>query len=216
MHYVDRGPEPVALKKYRDTYTAPWVDHYERGRGTRPNDTYWRRFHERLRAPFSGLCGYCEAECKGEVDHFRPKSVFPRRVYVWANWVFACHDCNNSKGEQWPDLGYIDPCSRIRLSRPEQFFDFDLKTGEITPKASLSRRRWERARTMIADLKLNAFHQLRRRLRWISLVSEVLEGDSEDDPGHRDFVERVSARTSPLSSITRAFLAEQSYFGNKG
>jgi hypothetical protein len=131
------------------------------------------------------------------VDHFRPKSRFPQYVYGWSNWMFSCHDCNNSKGEKWPAGGYIDPCARKRSSWPEQFFDFDLKTGEITPKVGLSRRRWDKARTMIDDLALNAFHHLRKRFERISLPSEVLRGNIPDDPFHKkDFLRRVSARSA--------------------
>ena len=215
MHYVNRGPEPRGVKRYQGEYTPRWVAYYEGGIGSKPNDSHWRKFHKKLRDVFSGSCGYCESECKGEVDHFRPKSRFPQRVYDWSNWVFSCHDCNNSKGNEWPNGGYIDPCARIRSSRPEQFFDFDLKTGEITPKAALSSSRWNKARRMIDDLKLNAFHHLRGRLTRISLVSEVLKGDNEDDPDHEDFVQRISARDCQFSSITRVLLLEQGYLGKR-
>jgi len=211
MHCVDRGPELQRLKAYRDRYTTKWVEYYERGLGTKPGDSYWRGFQDDLGGVFSGLCGYCEAECKGEVDHFRPKSRFPRRVYEWSNWVYACHDCNHAKSEKWPKNGYVDPCARTRASRPERFFHFDLKTGEIIPNAGLTPARRHKAQSMIEDLKLNAFHHLRRRLRWIRLVAEVLGGENQNDPGHADFVQRISARDCPLSSVTRAFLAEQGY-----
>lgn len=212
MHYVARGREPEGLEPYRDKYTPGWVEHYERQTRPKPTDSYWREFREHLGNAFSHLCGYCEASCKGEADHFRPKSRFPEHVYQWSNWVFACHDCNQSKGEKWPTDGYVDPCARIRSSRPEQFFDFDVKTGEIIPKAGLTRRRWEKATRMIDDLKLNAHHHLRRRLLWIAMVSKVLKGEYEDDPGHADFVERVTARDCPLSSVARSFLAQKGYF----
>lgn len=212
MHYVDRGPEPRGLKKYRDEYTQRWVEYYEQGIGSKPSDSHWSKFHKKLGKIFSFLCGYCERGCKGEVDHFRPKSRFPQNVYDWSNWVFSCHDCNNIKREKWPNFGYIDPCARTHSSRPEQFFEFDVKTGEINPKARLTERQWQKARIIIDDLKLNAFHHLRSRLTWLGLVSEVLKGENEDDPEHEDFVKRFSARGCQFSSITRAFLAEQGYF----
>lgn len=211
MHYVDRGSEPNGVKKYRDLCTPRWIDYYEQGIGSKPTDSHWNKFHNNLREAFLGLCGYCECDCKGEVDHFRPKSQFPQRVYDWSNWVFSCHDCNNSKREKWPNGGYVDPCTKVLSSRPEEFFDFDLKTGEITPRTSLTPTRWAKASKMIDDLKLNAFHHLRRRLTWISLVSEVLKGDNEDDPDHDDFVQHISARDCQFSSITRILLLEQGY-----
>jgi len=212
MHYVDRGPEPKVLKKYRDEYTRRWVEYYEQGIGSKPTDSHWSKFNNKLGKVFSFICGYCETDCKGEVDHFRPKSRFPRKVYDWSNWIFSCHDCNNIKGEKWPNGGYIDPCIRTQSSQPEQFFEFDLKTGEIKPKVGLTGRRWQKAITMIDDLKLNAFHHLRRRLTWISLVLEVLKGENEDDPDHKNFIQLVSARGCQFSSITRVLLVEEGYF----
>lgn len=35
-----------------------------------------------VRTVFFGLCAYCEELCKDEVEHFRPKSRFPERVYT--------------------------------------------------------------------------------------------------------------------------------------
>lgn len=215
MHFVERGPEPDGLKAYRDRYTAKWEKYYPGRTGTKPSDAYWREFAGDLGEAFFGLCGYCEADCKGEVDHFRPKSRFPSRVYQWSNWVFSCHDCNHSKGGEWPKTGYVDPCARTRPLRPEEFFDFDLKTGEILPKRGLTPPRRQKAQTMLIDLKLNAFHHLKRRLRWIRVVAAVLAGDNPNDPGHKDFVQSVSARDYPLSSIARTFLTEEGYLARE-
>lgn len=149
------------------------------------------------------------------MDHFRPKSRFPQYVYEWSNWVFSCRDCNNSKGEKWPEGGYIDPCARNPTSWPERFFDFDLKTGEIIPKAGLCRRRWEKAITMINDLALNAFHHLRKRLERINLLSEVLRGNIPDDAfDKKDFVRRLSARSTQFCSVTRVLLAASANSGD--
>ncbi len=174
MHWVDRGTEPPALKKVRRKHTSRWVKHYRHGQGTKPSDDHWRDFHEDLRKAFSDLCAYCEETCKGEVDHFHPKSKFPEDVYRWSNWLFACHDCNHAKSDEWPSGGYVDPCAKTRLARPEEFFDFDWKTGEIVPKPRLSRARHKKAVTTIRDLKLNAYHKLKDRLIWVIMVGTVL------------------------------------------
>ena len=134
MHSVVRGPEPPGLKQLKRRLTPKWVRYYREGKGKKPADVRWRDFHASLRDVFFRLCAYCEQFCKGEVDHFRPKSRFPQRVYQWSNWVHACHACNNGRGEKWPPCGYVDPCARLARSRPEAHFDFDTKTAEITPR----------------------------------------------------------------------------------
>jgi len=208
MHWVDRGPEPDGLEKIRLRYTTGWVDHYgNKTRANPPSDDYWRRFHEDLYNAFFGLCAYCERRDRGEVEHFRPKSKFPERVYQWTNWVFSCHWCNHSKGEKWPAGGYVDPCARLRALRPEEFFGFDTTSGTIHPKDGLNVRRREKAEGMINHLGLNHRHQIEARLAWLWLVSQVVAGN----PSNADLIRQLVSRSRELSSITRVKLAELGY-----
>ena len=119
MHWIDRGPEPRGLGEIRERYTPRWIGHYRDSVETKPTDSRWRDFHDELEQRFFGLCGYCESIDKGEVDHFHPKSRFPESVYDWSNWIFACHDCNQAKGDKWPGGGYVDPCAMDESCRPE-------------------------------------------------------------------------------------------------
>ena len=211
MHYVNRRAEPKGLQSYRDRYTPGWVNHYARENGAKPSDSHWRKFHGLIEKNFFGLCGYCETACRGEVDHFRPKNRFPKLVYEWSNWVFSCHDCNHSKGRKWPDGGYIDPCARIRSSRPEKFFEFDLISCEIIPRNGLTPRHQQKAKKMIDDLHLNDFHHLKARLQWITVVSQVLNNEDKGDPDHENFIQLVSSRDRQFSSVTRVLLADLGY-----
>ena len=211
MHTVSRGPAPGGLRVIRDKYTPRWVRYYRNGTGRKPSDSKWRRFHPDLWNVFFGICGYCEQECKGEVEHFRPKSRFPERVYEWENWVLACHVCNNMKSGKWPAGGYVDPCAKSRTARPESYFDFDTTTGEILPTANLSAARRRKAERMIADLRLNEHHHLKARARWISVLSDVLDDQDANDLRARRFANAVASRESRFSSITRTWLKEQGY-----
>ncbi len=103
MHHVYRGPEPVNSGPIRDQHTRPWIRFYRDGMGSRPSDSHWRRFAGLLENVFGGLCAFCEEHCKGEVEHFLPKSLYPHLVYYWSNWLFSCHDCNNTKGKNGPN-----------------------------------------------------------------------------------------------------------------
>ena len=212
MHWVDRGPEPARLGPIRAIYTLRWVQHYRQGIGNRPSDSHWRAFLPDLRIPFRGLCGYCEAIARGEVDHFQPKSRYPELVYSWSNWIFACHDCNNAKWERWPPRGYVNPCAKSRPAFPERYFTFDTQTGEILPKGDLSPLRRIKAQRTIDDLKLNEWHHLKRRTVWIWELSKIIPSnpdrltpDLERDRAH------FAARTTPYSSITRAWLSERGH-----
>ena len=209
MHWVDRGPEPTGLAAVSTRYTPRWVAYYQ-GRSGKPSDSLWLNFLGDLCGSFSGLCAYCEERDKGEVDHFRPKSRFPERVYQWSNWIFACHNCNQSKRDKWPPGGYVDPCSK--RERPESFFRFDTTTGEILPKPELSPDLRDKAQKTIDDLSLNGSHHLKGRLRWLYLVSNAISDDPKYQTINKEKLRTdLACRTTEWSSITRAWLVEQGY-----
>ncbi|NJL27216.1 MAG: hypothetical protein HC897_04660 [Thermoanaerobaculia bacterium] len=68
-------------------------------------------------------CAYCQspvgADQHGEVEHFKPKLLFPAAAYDWGNYFLSCQQCNNYKGDKWPAAGtYLrpdegDPASRL-------------------------------------------------------------------------------------------------------
>ena len=145
-----------------------------------------------------------EDETNGEVDHFRPKAHFPESVYEWSNWVLACHDCNNPKNVHWPRFGFVNPCSK--RDKPENYFDFDLLTGEILPKASLKIQCKRKALDTIGHLRLNGFHQLKRRRNWISIFTFLINQGNRNQKQYRLFVKQMTARETALSSLSRAIL----------
>ena len=211
MHWVDRGEEPSRLEAIRLQFTPGWVRYYPDRSGNRPTDTRWQDFRNDLSRVFYGLCAYCEEEDKGEVDHFRPVSKCPNLVYEWTNWVFACHNCNQSKSNKWPDAGYIDPCASIESERPEHFFDFDTSTGELIPITDLSEDASNRAVQMINDLSLNAPHHINRREERILFVGHRLGEVIENSEEEQEFLEKITSRDFALSSFNRALLEEQGF-----
>ena len=43
-------------------------------------------------------CAYCEDSAADEVEHVRPKDLYPEHVFRWKNYVYACGPCNGPKG----------------------------------------------------------------------------------------------------------------------
>ena len=212
MHHVARGPEPVDLGPIRAQYTQRWIRFYRDGLGKKPRDSRWRLFAELLENLFGGLCAYCEERCKGEVEHFLPKSLYPHLVYYWSNWLFSCHDCNNSKGKKWPELGYVDPCAFSKGSRPEVFFSFDTTTGEVLPRDGLSPLQHQKAENTIYDLGLNDRHHLKKRKEWVGMVSGLFQSGpgklTETEERQR---KHFSSYAAPFSSIVKTWLSENGY-----
>jgi len=116
------------------------------------------------------------------------------------------------KGEKWPAGGFVDPCARSRLARPENYFSFDTLTGEVIPKDGITPARRNKARSMINDLRLNEVHHLRKTSQWLGMASRALVelalDESDYDSG---LVDVLANRNNELSSITRVWLSEQGY-----
>lgn len=208
MHWINRGPEPTRLAAISFRYTPRWIAHYRGQTGAKPTDSHWREFHADLAVAFSGLCAYCEELCPGQIDHFRPKSKFPALVYEWSNWVFSCHRCNQLKGDTWPAGGYVDPCAKSKLARPEIFFTFDTATGAVVPQPGLTPARSIKAQSMIENLGLNEGFHTEKRLQWLWAISEMLKAGLEVQDR---VLRKLVARNTEFSSLARVFLAERGY-----
>jgi hypothetical protein len=63
-------------------------------------------------------CAYCEDSVADEVEHVRPKALYPEVVFAWANYVYACGPCNGPKGNHYAVFVNADATpSRSRASR---------------------------------------------------------------------------------------------------
>ena len=212
MHLVERSNEPHGLKDIRERLTSRWERHYTSGEGNKPTDDYWRSFHKDVKRDFGGICGYCESRPKGQIDHFKPKSRYPKLVYYWNNWVFACHDCNHAKGRGFPKSGYVNPCELVEGLRPEGYFTFDTVTCEIIARPGLSDRERERAQGMVDDLRLNDLHHIANRSDAIAAVAErFANGPVEPTSSTGQWVTQRTASDCPYSSAVRAWLSEHGF-----
>ncbi|MBL8897116.1 MAG: hypothetical protein JNM84_05790 [Planctomycetes bacterium] len=68
---------------------------------------HWKRAKAALRRESFDKCVYCESPtatvAHGDVEHFRPKSLYWWLAFCYDNYVFACQICNQSfKGNQFP------------------------------------------------------------------------------------------------------------------
>lgn len=99
-------------------------------------------------------CAYCQDSLADEVEHIRPKNLFPDHAFVWGNYLFACGPCNGPKSNRFGVVngavveefirgrndavvpppagvsGFIDP----RTEDPFAFFEMDL--GGVTPNGA--------------------------------------------------------------------------------
>lgn len=74
----------------------------------------WKSIKKRLLAISRNKCSYCESasggDQHGQVEHYKPKSIFPTGAYDWDNYLYSCEKCNHSKSNKWPETGaYVRP-----------------------------------------------------------------------------------------------------------
>ena len=70
----------------------------------------WKKMKPALRRESFNKCAYCEANtavvAHGDVEHFRPKSIYWWLAFCVDNYVFACQLCNQThKGDRFPVFG---------------------------------------------------------------------------------------------------------------
>ncbi|MGD9538795.1 MAG: hypothetical protein AB7P52_16020 [Alphaproteobacteria bacterium] len=71
-------------------------------RNTRRNTTF-----RVVRDTLSNMCGgaqrcaYCEDSVGDEVEHIKPKDLYPEDVFRWPNYVYACGPCNRGKNNKF-------------------------------------------------------------------------------------------------------------------
>lgn len=123
-------------------------------------------------------CAYCEDSAADEVEHIRPKTLYPELVFAWTNYLYACGPCNGPKNNHFavfaegtgvltsvararnapivpPIPGkavFIDP----RVDDPTEYLSLDLSdTFWFTPRAKPGTAEHARADYTIRALQLN-------------------------------------------------------------
>ena len=179
------------------------ADAHRLGRpGRRRAAPHRHRIREELAKDFGSMCGYCETSGFGTTDHFRPRSRFPHLTFEWLNLVYACHRCNQAKGNSWPGFDdqsidmwlvaesprftpiseYVTPNAEAGRRAAQEHFEFRVETGEIRAAEQLSDEEWSMARRTIRDVDLNDSrrgendpgHLLNRRRRQRRLLEQRL------------------------------------------
>lgn len=177
MHSVERSPEPDFWPELQSTFHH-WDD---LGSGER------QQIRDALAGDFGPICAYCERPCHSQgrpgaasdaetIDHFRPRNRFSGRYLEWLNLIYACHRCNQRKGNQWPGFGdteinqrltdrypaqyvapaeYVNPNWTIGEKPVREYFGFDVNTGAIVPAQGLDATEWSIALRTILDIDLN-------------------------------------------------------------
>lgn len=72
------------------------------------NSTFWKQAKPQLLVESNNKCAYCETPTRvvayGDVEHFRPKSVYWWLAYSYENYLPSCGSCNQEYKKDFFDL----------------------------------------------------------------------------------------------------------------
>ena len=148
------------------------------GNRNRHGNPVFRRVRGRLADICAGArrCGYCEDSAADEIEHIKPRDLYPETVFVWENYLLSCGLCNRSKGHRFAVLrdGEVVDVTRPRRAPvrpprrgapapidprredPLQFLDLDIQeTFMFLPKENAAPLTGQRASYTIGILDLN-------------------------------------------------------------
>ena len=113
-------------------------------------------------------CAYCDChplkDDRGfEIDHFKPKTLFPLEAFTYLNLLPSCNECNK-KGSKY-DVLLVKPDEESYQF--EDFFRYDSFTGEILPNPAKSEENQKRAFETIKIFRLNFEGKPRNRMKAI-------------------------------------------------
>ena len=122
-----------------------------------------------LQAASFDKCMYCESKVShvyfGDVEHIRPKDLFPDLEFNWDNLGFVCAKCNNAKLNQWHDEApYInayeeDPGAHLAAVGAWVLHRNGSERGELT---------WR-------DISLNRPHLVEQRGARIKAIADLVD-----------------------------------------
>jgi len=164
MMKFTRGRRPGYLDDYRR-----WGRKYAEQRRQGNTEFKWRTsVKDKLKMDLAKLtashCSFCDSYPLGQetIEHFRPRSQFPKLAYVWHNLFLCCEACQGAKDDGF-DKKLLKPDRRGYNF--EHYFIVNFKTGEIEVNPSASVDDQERARITIAMYNLNDRSTERRTYR---------------------------------------------------
>jgi uncharacterized protein (TIGR02646 family) len=98
--------------------------------------TFWKTAKAQLKKESKGKCAYCEANTEvvahGDVEHYRPKSIYWWLAYTYDNYLYACQICNQRyKSNNFPIGANLYPEPNIATNTTDH--NIERLAGNISP-----------------------------------------------------------------------------------
>ncbi len=167
-------PDPP---QWLSTKCQRWGQRYEQRMSVNPGAPFSWPQHGRqkinrlllplLRQMTNDHCAFCDifqmvAEIRETIEHFKPKSQYPREAFQWENLFLCCDKCQGAKQELFDPL----------LLKPDEveyefahYFIFKFSSGELQPNPTASPLDQQRAVMTITLYGLNEGERPQARKR---------------------------------------------------
>jgi len=155
---------------YLDNYKKWGREYHEkRQEGLKPKwhkkIRQWEQLKRDLAKLTSDHCSFCDsyplvAKNKQTVEHFKPRSQYPKLTYVWHNLFLSCETCQKAKGDHFNKKLLKPDAIEYDFNR---YFIMNFKTGQIEVNIRASQEDQERAKITIAMYGLNHFDRPKAR-----------------------------------------------------
>ena len=164
MIHVDEKPEPTDFDQKVRQKGLCWMDTYP----DKELKDYWRNCADDMYKLYDGFCAYLGIKLNRvqtvTIDHFLPKSKYPKLAYEWSNYRLCSPTVNSYKKDK---EGVLDP-----FQIETGWFWFDFVDGSVYANESLSSERKESVVNTIRLLKLNDSRFCEERCRLWDLFKE--------------------------------------------
>ncbi|WNG26951.1 TIGR02646 family protein [Cystobacter fuscus] len=201
---VNRGRAPGVLTRNQKKWLEELVGARTPKERKRASNRY--QHHEvkdALVAAFYGKCAYCESQIRhidyGHIEHFRPKSKYPRKTFSWANLLLACGVCNGTeyKGEKFPNKADGGPLVNPCTEDPALHFSFD-----YDPEAQLANVHGKTRRGLTTEKllglnrkELRSYRSKQSKKLWF--IAQL----APSDPEARRLLEEAASVSEPYSAF---------------
>ncbi len=162
-----------------------WGQQYEQKKVAKPSYEFkWRSYQgKKVNLHLMDLllemtkrhCSFCDSsplvsQIRETMEHFRPKSAYPRLVYQWGNLFACCGRCQDAKRDKFDELLLKPDEIEYEFNR---YFFFDAQTGELTPQSQATPEDQNRAAVTIQLYKLNEFGRPDARLTVLEMSAAI-------------------------------------------
>jgi uncharacterized protein (TIGR02646 family) len=155
-------------------------------RSSRPDEAGDKVF-DALSDCFHRKCVYCEQTAPRTIEHFFPKTNYPRKLFRWNNFLLSCRNCNTGRGERLElDASGAPLLLNPTHDEPLDYLGWDPLTGAMVVNPTPGYE--ERATRTISDMVLYLYDQ--ERLLKLKLVEFLLARALDEDPASSEEAKR--------------------------